>query len=120
MSPPTTSEEAGILVIRFDDPQAMNDGRSDHYRRSLYELLEARPGPPRVAADLGPVDYLSSSGVALLVGLKRRVDAQKGKLVLFQIQPYVADVLRVTRLSQFFVIAEDRRSALALLSAPPA
>ena len=73
-----------------------------------------------VAADLSPVDYLSSSGVALLVGLKRRVDSHEGKLVLYQLQPYVHDVLRVTKLTQLFDISPDRQSAFALLSASPA
>jgi anti-sigma B factor antagonist len=119
MRPPTTSEEAGILVVTFDDPNALNDGRSDAYRQSIYQLIDARTSP-QIVADLGPVDYLSSSGVALLVGLKRRTDAHQGKLVLAQLHPYVLDVLRVTKLNQLFQIAEDRASALALLSSPSA
>jgi anti-sigma B factor antagonist len=119
MRPPTTNDEAGVLVITFDDPNALNDGRSDGFRQSIYEVVEARPNP-QVAADLGPVDYLSSSGVAVLVGLKRRVEAHNGKLVLFQLHPYVQDVLRITRLTQFFTIADDRPTALAALSPPPA
>lgn len=115
MRPPTSSEEAGVLVITFDDPQGLNDGRSDAFRLALYELVEDLE-QPRVAADLGPVDYLSSSGVAILVGLKRRVDAKQGKLVLFQLHPYVQDVLRITKLVQFFTISPDRPSALAALS----
>ena len=119
MHPPTIDEESGHLVIRFDDPQAMNDGRSDVYRRSIYELVESRPNP-QVAADLAPIDYLSSSGVALLVGLKRRVDAHQGRLVLFGLQPYVFDVLEVTRLIQLFQIVPDQSTALQLLGTPSA
>lgn len=119
MRPPTTSDEAGILVITFDDPNSLNDGRSDAFRQSIYELVESRSNP-HVAADLGPVDYLSSSGVAVLVGLKRRVDAHNGKLVLFQLHPYVQDVLRITKLSNFFTITPDRTSAVAALSTPSA
>jgi anti-sigma B factor antagonist len=112
MHPPTTTEEAGVLVITFDDTHGLNDGRSDAFRQSLYEVVQSRP-QPRIAADLSPVDYLSSSGVALLVGLKKRVDAQKGKLVLFKLHPYVQDVLRTTKLIQFFTISTDRASAIA-------
>jgi anti-sigma B factor antagonist len=119
MRPPTTSEEGGILVITFDDPNGVNDGRSDAFRQALYEIVEARPRP-RVAADLAKVDYVSSSGLALLVGLKRRVDAHQGTLVLYHLQPYVHDVLRVTKLAQLFTITPDRESAFALLPPPPA
>jgi anti-sigma B factor antagonist len=119
MRPPTTSEEGGVLVISFDDPNAMNDGRSDSFRQAVYELVQAREHP-LVAADLGAVDYLSSSGVALLVGLKRRVEAQNGKLVLHSLQPYVHDVLRITKLTQLLTISPDRKAAFALLSPSPA
>lgn len=119
MRPPTTTEEAGVLVVTFDDPSGLNDGRSDAFRQSLYELIKERP-QIRLAADLGPVDYLSSSGVALLVGLKRRVDGQQGHLVLYKLHPYVLDVLRVTKLHQLFTIVADKDSALAALSNPPA
>jgi anti-sigma B factor antagonist len=116
MRPPTSNEEAGVLIITFDDAQGLNDGRSDAFRQALYELLKDLE-QPRVAADLGPIDYLSSSGVAILVGLKRRVDSKQGKLVLFQLHPYVQDVLRITKLSQYFTITTDRPAALAALSA---
>jgi anti-sigma B factor antagonist len=119
MRPPTTSEEGGILVVTFDDPSGLNDGRADAFRQALYEVVQAQ-ARPLVAADLGAIDYLSSSGVALLVGLKRRVDAHNGTLVLYHLQPYVYDVLRVTKLTQLFTIAPDRESAFALLSPSPA
>jgi anti-sigma B factor antagonist len=119
MRPPTTSEEDGVLLITFDDPNALNDGRSDSFRQSIYEIVQSLQRP-RVAADFGPVDYLSSSGVALLVGLKRRVDAQNGTLVLFQMQPYVKDVLKVMKLLQLFTVTPDRPSAFAALSSSPA
>jgi anti-sigma B factor antagonist len=65
------------------------------------------------------VDYLSSSGVAILVGLKRRIDMQHGKLVLFRLQPIVHDLLRVMRLDQYFTFADSEREALALLRPVP-
>jgi anti-sigma B factor antagonist len=119
MRPPTTSEQAGILVITFDDPASLNDGLSDAFRQTIYDLVKERE-QPLVAADLGPVDFLSSSGVALLIGLKRRVDAKKGKLVLYRLQPYVLDVLRITKLLQLFTTAKDRDSAMSMLAPLPA
>jgi anti-sigma B factor antagonist len=119
MRPPTTSEDGGVLVITFDDIAALNDGRSDGFRQAIYEIVQSRQRP-LIGADMGPIDYLSSSGVALLVGLKRRVDAQNGTLVLYHLHPYVQDVLRVTKLTQLFTITPDRQSAFALLSPSPA
>ncbi len=63
------------------------------------------------------VDYLSSSGVALLVGLKRRVETRGGKIVLYRVQPIVRDLLAVMKLDKFFIIVDNEQQALASL--PP-
>jgi anti-sigma B factor antagonist len=72
-----------------------------------------------VAVDLQKVDYLSSSGVAILVGLKRRVDTRSGKIVFFHVQPVVRDLLSVMKLDRFFVINDDESQALASLRPVP-
>jgi anti-sigma B factor antagonist len=106
------------LVIALDSPVPLNDFRSSTFRESLYEVVQARPDP-RVAVDLSAIDYLSSSGVAILVGLKRRIDQKNGKLVLCRVQPLVCDLLRVMRLNQYFTFADDEAAALALLRPVP-
>jgi anti-sigma B factor antagonist len=118
MSPFPTHEDAGVLVINLDNPVALNDFRSTTFREGLYELVETRPDP-RIAIDLAAIDYLSSSGVAILVGLKRRVDNRQGKLVLCSVQPLVCDLLRVMRLNQYFSFAKDEPEALAMLRPVP-
>jgi anti-sigma B factor antagonist len=112
-------EEPNVLVITIDDPNALNDFRSNSFRDALYETVQGDEGN-RVALDLARVDFLSSSGVAILVGLKRRLDTKQGKLVLFRVQPVVYDLLRVTRLTQYFTFADDEPKALALLRPMPA
>src|SRR5206468_1344311 len=95
-----------------------NDFRSNVFRETLYELVQSR-SDPRVVLDLSGIDYLSSSGVAILVGLKRRLDLPRGKLVLCRVQPLVCDLLRVMRLNQYFTFADDEKDALALLRPVP-
>jgi anti-sigma B factor antagonist len=118
MSSFSVREEPEALVVRIDEPAALNDFRSNTFRDALYETVAAA-GPARVAVDLGNVDFLSSSGVAILVGLKRRVDGHQGKLVLFGVQPVVQELLRITRLTQYFTFADDEKSARDLLRPLP-
>jgi anti-sigma B factor antagonist len=118
MSSFSLREESGALVIRIDDPTALNDFRSNAFREELYETVEEHPSAS-VALNLSSVDFLSSSGVALLVGLKRRLDAQRGKFVLCDVQPIVHDLLRITRLVQFFTFASDEPEAVATLRSMP-
>ena len=114
MSTLRTRQEPDGLVITLDDATGLNDFRSSTFRDSLYEVVLALDHP-RVAFNLKAVDYLSSSGVAILVGLKRRIDQKQGKLVLFGVQPVVHDLLRIMKLNQYFDFADDEPLALASL-----
>jgi anti-anti-sigma factor len=118
MPPFQIREEPDGAVISLDNPVALNDFRSNTFREALYEFVQSR-GEPRIALDMSGIDYLSSSGVAILVGLKRRVDLQRGKLVLCRVQPLVCDLLRVMRLNQYFNFADTESDGLALLRPLP-
>src|SRR5262249_42175186 len=114
----TARDEGEALSIRFDSPAGLNDFRNSNLRDSLYALVQERE-TPQVVLDLEQVDYLSSSGVAILVGLKRRIDTRGGKLVLFHVQPVVSDLLKIMKLDRYFPITEDEQSALAALRPVP-
>jgi len=116
MSAFSTRAESDVLLISFDSSAVLNDFRNNTLRDSLYELVQAQPHP-RLAANLSNVDFLSSSGISILVGLKKRVQARGGDIVLYQLQPVVRDVLAVMQLDRFFTIVPDEQNALA--SFPP-
>ncbi len=111
MSAFSTHPESDALVVTFETASSLNDFRNNTLRDSLYELVDQH-GEPRFALDLSKIDYLSSSGVAILVGLKRRVETKGGKIVLYQVQPIVRDLLAVMKLDRFFQIREDQQRAL--------
>jgi anti-sigma B factor antagonist len=114
----STRPESDVLVIAFDNPAALNDFRNSALRDALYEALQAQT-EARFAVDLSKVDYLSSSGIAILVGMKRRVDARNGQLVVYYLQPIVRDLLTIMKLDRFFTIADDEERALALFRSLP-
>ena len=78
----------------------------------------AQPSP-RFAVDLAKVDYLSSSGVAILVGLKRRVETKGGQMVIYHLQPIVHDLLGIMKLDRFFTITEDEATCGRVPASPP-
>ena len=118
MHPFSIREAPAALIISIDEPTVLSDFRSSTFRDALYQAVEEGT-PSEVALDLTRVDFLSSSGVAILVGLKRRLDGKNGKLVLFGVQPVVQELLRITRLTQFSLFADDEAAALALLRPLP-
>jgi anti-sigma B factor antagonist len=115
----STRTETDAIVIEFETASGLNDFRNNPLRDSLYELIPSS-SEPRLAIDLLKVDYLSSSGVALLVGLKRRVESRGGKIVLYRVQPIVHDLLAVMKLDRFFTITDNEQQALNSLRPIPA
>jgi anti-sigma B factor antagonist len=118
MSTFSTRPESDSLVVTFETASSLNDFRNNALRDSLYELVQNHD-EPRFAVDLAKVDYLSSSGVAILVGLKRRVETKRGKIVLYHVQPIVRDLLAVMKLDRFFIITENEQQALDSLRPIP-
>ncbi len=118
MSAFTTREESGSLVVAITDPTSLNEFRNTPFHEALFSLIQSLE-KPRLAIDMRQVDYLSSSGVAILVGLKRRLDARDGRAVLFRIQPAVLDLLRIMKLDRYLSIVEDEDQALASLRSAP-
>ena len=113
-----TRNASDVLVVQFETPAGLNDFRNNSLRDALYELVLTHE-EPRLAVDLQKVDYLSSSGVAILVGLKRRVESRGGKIVFYHIQPVVRDLLAVMKLDRFFTLADDEPLALAAFRPVP-
>jgi anti-sigma B factor antagonist len=118
MSSFSTRADSDVLVVTFETAAGLNDFRNNALRDSLYELVAGQPSP-RFAVDLAKVDYLSSSGVAILVGLKRRVETKGGQMVIYHLQPIVHDLLAIMKLDQFFTITDDEANAVASLRPLP-
>ncbi len=106
------------LSLVFESAAGLNDFRNNTLRDALYEFVDEHE-KPFIVADLASVDYLSSSGVALLLGLKRRVESRGGKIVYFNIQPIVKDLLAVMKLDRFFDLAENEAQALTMVRPVP-
>lgn len=118
MSAFSTQVRADVLIVKFEAAAGLNDFRNNALRDALYELVQNHPNP-LLAVNLQKVNFLSSSGVAILVGLKRRVNNHNGKLVFYHVQPVVRDLLSVMKLDRFFIIADDEEPAIAALRPVP-
>ena len=114
MPAPNITDQGDLLIVTLDDQTALNDSQADSYRKALYELVQERPNP-KLLVDLNAIEFLSSSGIALLIGLKRRVDAANGQLALARVQPYVLDVFKVMKILTLFTITDTVESGLARL-----
>jgi anti-sigma B factor antagonist len=81
----------------------------------LSELLD-RPEPPRLLLDFQDVRYISSSMLATLVALDRKVRQAGGRLRLCGLGPTLRDVFGTSHLDRLFEIDDDEPSGLARLN----
>jgi anti-sigma B factor antagonist len=68
---------------------------------------------PRILVDLGGIEYISSSGIGLLVSVLRRCREGGTAMALCGLRPEIAELFKLTRLNQVFEIFPDRAAALA-------
>lgn len=77
----------------------------------LHTALE-QPGVDTVVLDFEQVDYINSTGIALLVGLLARARAASRKVVAFGLTDHYRQIFQITRLADFVGIYPDRAAAL--------
>ena len=77
-------------------------------RRAILEAIGA--GAPRVAIDLGGVEYISSAGVGMLVSMLKRCHQNGLELALAGLNQEVRELFALTRLDEVFPIAPDLES----------
>jgi anti-anti-sigma factor len=70
-------------------------------KSDVSESLEDEEGWTFIL-DMGGVTYLDSSGLGMLVYIKKEITSQNGVLKLLNIQPQVLNVFKLTRLDEFF------------------
>ena len=71
----------------------------------LFELVGEAKGS-ELLLDLQNVRYVTSTGLTVLLALRRRLHAAGGRLSLCNPSPQVAQVLDVTRLNTLFEIGQ--------------
>jgi anti-sigma B factor antagonist len=76
----------------------------------FLRLLEEKR--PRILMDLSGMEYISSSGIGLLVSVLRRCREGGTGMALCGLRPEIAELFKLTRLNQVFEIFPSRAAAL--------
>jgi len=69
--------------------------------------------PQTILLDFGDVDYINSTGIALIVGLLGRARAEGRAVQACGLTPHYTHIFEITRLSDFISIYPDVDSAVA-------
>ena len=95
------------------------DGAAAHVLSTAYEQAAA-DGPPAVLLDFAAVDYINSTGIALIVSVLARARAERRKVVASGLSPHYREIFDITRLSDFIELFPDLDRAVSQLTHPAA
>lgn len=70
----------------------------------------------KIAINLSTVNFAESNGLSALLAVNKLCVQKGGALILFGVQPYVKNLIEVTRLHQVLKISEDEAAALLSLT----
>jgi len=91
------------------------NGRLDAYNSNLVEdkfneLVDA--GKLKIVADLAGVEYISSSGLRVMLSSLKKLNKLGGNLKLSSLQPYVLEVFEIAGFTQLFQIYDSEEEAV--------
>ncbi len=93
----TSRVENGVLVLTLTDAQVRGDDLAEALRAELLDAV-THSGLPRVVLDLRDVEFISSVAFRPLLQLHGKVKEMGGRLVVCEMAPPVAEVMRLTRM----------------------
>ena len=78
---------------------------------------EAESNDPEVILlNFEEVDYINSTGIALIVGLLAKARVSKRRLVAFGLSDHYVEIFEITRLSDYIGVFPDEESAMSAMS----
>lgn len=102
-----------VTIVTFQESSILDTLQIEQIGASLYELVDER-NSRKLVLDFTKVQFLSSSALGVLITLRKKSDAIKGRLILAGLRKEIRKVFTISRLDKLFEFAEDEQAALAL------
>ncbi len=88
------------------------NGFAEEDLNSAYNKA-ANQGESNVLLNFEGVDYINSTGIALIVGLMAQARKSQRRLLTYGLSDHYVEIFRITRLADFIGIFPDEQSAMA-------
>jgi anti-anti-sigma factor len=102
-------QERGGVVL---DLRGEINGFAQEALDAAYAEAEAKD-PEAIILNFAEVDYINSTGIALIVGLLAKARASKRRLLAYGLSEHYVEIFNITRLSDFVGVFPDEESALS-------
>ncbi|QEH38247.1 Anti-sigma-B factor antagonist [Aquisphaera giovannonii] len=101
----------GVTVVSFTDSKIVTEDQIQEVGDQLNALTEDG-AKQKILLNFGNVQYCSSTVLGKLVGFKRRIDKNKGKLKFCCIHPDLMIPFKLTGLDKVFEMYAEEQAAL--------
>src|SRR5918912_3417269 len=104
----TVRQEPGVAVI---DLTGEINGFVEEALNAAYAEAESND-PHAILLNFEGVDYINSTGIALIVGLLAKARASHKRLLACNLSEHYVEIFNITRLSDFMSVFPDEESAV--------
>jgi anti-anti-sigma factor len=105
-------QERGGVVL---DLRGEINGFAQEALDAAYAEAESHH-PEVILLNFEGVDYINSTGIALIVGLLAKARVSKRRLVAYGLSDHYVEIFEITRLSDFMGVFPDEESAMSATS----
>ena len=102
-------QERGGVVL---DLRGEINGFAQEALDAAYAEAESND-PEVILLNFEEVDYINSTGIALIVGLLAKARVSKRSLVAYGLSDHYVEIFEITRLSDFMGVFPDEESAMS-------
>lgn len=104
-------EDGGVVIDLIGDI----DREASEQLNAAYQQAAASDGSPRtVVLNFSKVDYINSTGIAVIVSLLAKARAEGRNLRAWGLSSHYQEIFQITRLADFMHIYESEPQALAV------
>ena len=105
------SRDGEAVVAAFDRPNLSEDENIEQLGHELFSLVD-QYDCRKVVLNLSAVEFVTSSFLGKMITLHRKLHRKDGKLVICHVHGGVADVMRSSRLLEYFHVTDSLDRAL--------
>ena len=102
-------QERGGVVL---DLRGEINGFAQEALDAAYAEAESQ-APEVILLNFEGVDYINSTGIALIVGLLAKARVSKRRLVAYGLSDHYVEIFEITRLSDYIGVFPDEQSAIS-------
>ena len=100
-----------VTIVNFEDASILDTLQIEKIGEALYDLVDRRD-QKKLVLDFSKVKFLSSSALGVLITLRSKAVAIKGKLAICSMRDELRKVFSISRLDKLFDFYENEEKAL--------